>query len=100
MTATGVQLSISGKEYTIPARKEFILAPGSSQTPQLLGLSGIGDAGLLRSYGIDAVIVLRGVGENLQDHANVSFAYEVADGMPSADGLREPEFAAWGHVVI
>lgn len=95
VSATGVQVLFSGKRYTIPANKEVIMAAGASQTPQLLELSGIGDAGLLQSFGVPVIIDNKGVGENLQDHANVSFAYEVAEGMPSADKSREPEFKAW-----
>lgn len=86
--------SISGKQYTLAANKEVILAAGASQSPQILELSGIGDADILKSFGIHTIIDSKGVGENLQDHANLSFSYEVAKGMPSADRAREPDFAA------
>jgi choline dehydrogenase len=45
-----------------------VLSGGSLQSPQLLQLSGIGPADLLRSHGIDVVADLPGVGQNLQDH--------------------------------
>ncbi|CAG8729212.1 5611_t:CDS:2, partial [Acaulospora colombiana] len=45
-----------------------ILAAGSTHTPQLLQLSGIGDKALLKSFGIDSVSNLPGVGQNFQDH--------------------------------
>jgi choline dehydrogenase len=48
-----------------------ILAGGAINTPQLLQLSGIGPAALLRQHGIDIVEDLPGVGENLQDHLEV-----------------------------
>lgn len=92
--ATGVQASIAGKRYDHPAPKEVILAAGASQSSQLLELSRIGDADRLQSFGINTLIDNKGVGENVQDHANVSFAYEVAEGMPSTDKMREPDFAA------
>jgi choline dehydrogenase len=48
--------------------KEVILSAGAIQSPQLLLLSGIGDADTLKSAGIDMKVHLPGVGKNLQDH--------------------------------
>ncbi len=42
---------------------------GSFQTPQLLELSGIGQERLLQSFGIECLIDLPGVGENLRESA-------------------------------
>ncbi|PYH91304.1 putative aryl-alcohol dehydrogenase [Aspergillus ellipticus CBS 707.79] len=92
--ATALQFSKGGKNYTISVNKEVVLAAGATQTPQILELSGIGDANLLRSHGIDPVIDNPSVGENLQDHGIVSFSYEVADGIPSGDMARDPAVAA------
>ena len=50
------------------AERELILAGGAINSPHLLMLSGIGDAGQLRSVGIDMKLHLPGVGANLQDH--------------------------------
>lgn len=50
---------------------EVILCGGAFNTPQLLQLSGIGNAGELSALGIDPVVDLPGVGENLQDHLEV-----------------------------
>ncbi len=50
---------------------EVILCGGAINTPQLLQLTGIGNAAELRSLGIDPVADLPGVGENLQDHLEV-----------------------------
>jgi choline dehydrogenase len=47
---------------------EVILCGGAINSPQLLQLSGIGNAGELEALGIDVVQDLPGVGENLQDH--------------------------------
>ena len=50
------------------AGREVILSAGAVQSPQLLELSGVGQANLLKSFGIDPVHELPGVGENYQDH--------------------------------
>jgi choline dehydrogenase len=51
---------------------EVILSAGSFQTPQILNLSGIGDAAELRVHGIDSRLDLPGVGKNLSDHVFVN----------------------------
>ena len=68
----GVQLMIDGAIKNIAADKEVILAAGTINSPKLLMLSGVGEAKALRSFGIDVVENLPGVGENLQDHVLVS----------------------------
>lgn len=52
----------------IRARREVILAAGSFGSPQLLMVSGIGDAELLSALGIPVVSDMPAVGQNLQDH--------------------------------
>lgn len=59
------------------ARKEIILSAGAINSPQILQLSGIGPAGLLKEHGIDVVQDLPGVGENLQDHLQLRMIYKV-----------------------
>ena len=54
---------------------EVILCGGAINSPQLLQLSGVGNADELKSFGIDAVADLPGVGENLQDHLEVYIQY-------------------------
>jgi choline dehydrogenase len=68
--ATGVEYRAGGGHHRIEAG-EVILAGGAINTPQLLQLSGIGDADFLRGLGIDPVHDLPGVGQNLQDHLEV-----------------------------
>src|SRR5882762_1225311 len=68
----GVKLRTNGAQKDIAADKEVILAAGTVNSPKLLMLSGIGEAKTLRSFGIDVVENLPGVGENLQDHVLVS----------------------------
>jgi choline dehydrogenase len=62
---------------TATATREVLLAAGSIGSPQILQLSGIGPAALLRSHGIDVVHDLPGVGENLQDHLQIRAVYKV-----------------------
>jgi len=72
--AVGVEVIIKGKKEIITG-KEIILCGGAINTPQILQLSGIGNAGELATLGIDVVHDLPGVGENLQDHLEVYVQY-------------------------
>jgi choline dehydrogenase len=75
----GVKVMIDGAVKDIAADKEVILAAGAIHSPKLLMLSGIGEARTLRSFGIDLVEDLPGVGQNLQDHVllqGVVFKYK------------------------
>ncbi|ETN42143.1 uncharacterized protein HMPREF1541_04084 [Cyphellophora europaea CBS 101466] len=64
----------------VSARREIILAAGGLHTPHLLELSGVGDNLLLSSLGIQTIVDLPGVGNNLQDHAlvHLNYAYQNA----------------------
>src|SRR5262245_57556661 len=66
--ATGVEYARSGSLHRVSAEREVLLAGGVFNTPQLLMLSGIGDADHLREIGIETRVHLPGVGRNLQDH--------------------------------
>src|SRR5258705_6056633 len=68
----GIKIKTDGAVRDITADKEVILAAGTINSPKLLMLSGVGDAQALRSFGIEVVENLPGVGENLQDHVLVS----------------------------
>jgi choline dehydrogenase len=69
--ATGVEYRAwRGRRRTVDAG-EVVLCGGAFNSPQLLQVSGVGDAGLLRSVGVPVVHHLPGVGENLQDHLEV-----------------------------
>ncbi|MDL4841975.1 choline dehydrogenase [Aquibacillus rhizosphaerae] len=72
--ASGVTYQRNGKTHQVTAG-EVILAGGAINTPQLLQLSGVGEAEHLRSVGIEPVIDLPGVGENLQDHLETYIQY-------------------------
>lgn len=70
-----------GVEYAQRGRKEkvyggeIILCGGAINSPQILQLSGVGNADELQKLGIDVVADLPGVGENLQDHLEVYIQY-------------------------
>ena len=66
--AVGVEYAQGGPVVRARARREVIVAAGAINSPQLLMLSGIGDADALGQCGIAAVAHVPGVGENLQDH--------------------------------
>src|SRR5580765_6941222 len=75
--AEGVEFSRGGEELFAAARIETVLAAGSIGSPQLLQLSGIGAAALLREHGIGVTHESPGVGENLQDHLQLRMAFKV-----------------------
>ncbi len=78
-------LSAAGVKYRVKqahdkqarARREVILCAGAVQSPQLLELSGIGQAGRLKKLGISPIHDLSGVGENYQDHYISRLQYRV-----------------------
>ena len=88
--AGGIEISHHGKLQTITARREVILSAGPLKSPQLLELSGIGNADMLRQHGIDVLHHLPGVGENLRDHPNVRVTYECTKPLTVNDVLRSP----------
>ena len=75
--AVGVEYQRGGKTWHAKARREVILAGGAINSPQLLMLSGIGDASHLKNVGIDPLVDAKAVGRNLQDHIAVSYFYKV-----------------------
>ncbi|MDP3549030.1 MAG: choline dehydrogenase [Novosphingobium sp.] len=72
--AVGVEYSLGqGKPVqSVRAGREVLLCAGAFQSPQILQLSGIGDPEKLKAHGIAPVHALKGVGENLQDHLDVT----------------------------
>lgn len=74
---TGVELSHNGQKLQIQARHEVILSAGAIGSPQLLQLSGVGNASILQDKGIPLVYELQGVGENLQDHLQIRAVFKL-----------------------
>ncbi len=77
--ATGVDFLLDGTPATATARGEVILASGAVGSPQLLELSGVGDAPILKANGIEVRHELPGVGGNLQDHLQLRLIFKVAN---------------------
>jgi choline dehydrogenase len=69
--ACGVEYNKGGQLHQVTASGEVILSGGAINSPQILELSGIGDANLLARRGIDVVHHSPNVGEKFQDHFQV-----------------------------
>ncbi|MBT2534398.1 choline dehydrogenase [Arthrobacter sp. ISL-48] len=74
--AVGVEFATRFRKRTIARGAEVILSGGAYNSPQLLQLSGVGNAAELREHGINVVADLPGVGENLQDHLEAFIMFE------------------------
>ena len=86
--ARGIEYLHEGERRTALADSEVLLSAGAIQSPQLLQLSGIGPAALLRQHDIEVVHDAPGVGENLQDHLQIRLSYECAKPVTTNDQLN------------
>lgn len=73
--AVGVEYEKDGR-LEVAKASEVILCGGAFNSPQLLQLSGVGNARELEALGIKVVHDLPGVGENMQDHLEVYIQYD------------------------
>ncbi len=94
----GVTYEQDGKTHRTDVSEEVILSAGAYNSPQLLMCSGIGPADHLADHGIDVVVDLPGVGQNLQDHLFTFVVYERTDGQPPAETSNIGE--AGGYVYV
>ena len=74
--AIGVECERQNEKFHVFANKKVILSAGAIGSPQLLQLSGIGPANILKAAGVDIKHDLPGVGDNLQDHLEFNFQYQ------------------------
>lgn len=88
--AAGITYRQNGEMRTARAGRELILSGGAINSPQLLQLSGIGPAPLLREHGIEVVADLAGVGADLQDHYQIRNIYECTRPITVNDEVRSP----------
>jgi len=88
--ARGVTFIHGGERRRVDARREVIVAAGAVRSPQLLELSGIGDATVLQRLGIPVVAHLPGVGRNLQDHLMPRITFECNRPITVNDMLGNP----------
>jgi choline dehydrogenase len=72
--AVGVEYQQGNATHTARAA-EIILAGGAFNTPQLMQLSGLGPAALLREHGIAVIADMPGVGADLQDHFHARMVF-------------------------
>jgi len=86
--ATGVEYRKDGATHVARAQAEVILSGGAFNSPQLLQLSGVGPADLLRQHGIDVIADMAGVGADLQDHYQARFNYRCAEAITINDMMN------------
>jgi choline dehydrogenase len=77
--AIGVEYRQGETTHTAYAEGEVILSGGAFNSPQLLQISGLGPADLLRRHGIAVIADLPGVGADLQDHLQLRMQYRCTE---------------------
>jgi choline dehydrogenase len=76
--ATCVEYTLEGKTTRkVRANKQIILSAGTLSTPGILELSGIGDPAVLGNLGIDTLVNLPDVGNNIHNHPGLLSFIEV-----------------------
>jgi choline dehydrogenase len=93
--ATGVEVLIGGVRRRILAERETVLSAGAIQSPQLLMLSGVGDADALRQHGLAVQAQLPGVGACFRDHLAVPVLMETGNTLSYGLSLRTLPRAAF-----
>ena len=99
--AKGVTFTKDKKLQKAIASKEVILSAGAFHSPQLLLLSGIGEATELKKHGIDCLHELKGVGKNLQDHlfCPISISTNSQEGVNHYISIINQLKASWNYFV-
>lgn len=88
--ADAIEFRQAGVLRTARARKEILVSSGAYNSPQLLQLSGVGPAELLRQHGIDVVLDAPGVGHDLQDHMQVRVVMRCTQSITLNDVVNSP----------
>ncbi len=88
--ATGVEWTVDGRIDRAHADREVLLSAGALQSPQILQLSGVGPAALLRQHGIAVAVDAPEVGSNLQDHYQARVIARLEKRMSLNDDVRNP----------
>lgn len=88
--ATGVEYRQHGQLKRARAGLEIISSAGTFQSAQLLLLSGIGDAEHLRSVGVEPILDLKGVGQNLHDHVGTQVQFACPEPVTDYRVIRNP----------
>ena len=87
--AVGVEYRAGGTTHVAQAWREVILAAGAFGSPQIMQLSGLGPAALLREHGVPVVADLPGIGEDLQDHFQVRLQYRCTEPITMNDVIND-----------
>jgi choline dehydrogenase len=90
--AIGVEYRQDGMPHAAYANGEVILSGGAFNSPQLLQLSGLGPAKILKDLGIDVVADMPGVGADLQDHLQIRMLYRCTEPITMNDVINH-----WRH---
>jgi choline dehydrogenase len=88
--AVAVEYGQAGRQKTARARREILVSGGAFNSPQLLQLSGVGPAELLRRHGIEVVMDAAGVGHDLQDHMQVRVIMRCSKPITLNDVVNSP----------
>jgi choline dehydrogenase len=88
--ADAIEFRQAGVLRTARARKEILVSSGAYNSPQLLQLSGVGPAELLRQHDIDVVLDAPGVGHDLQDHMQVRVVMRCTQSITLNDVVNSP----------
>jgi len=96
LRCTGAMLIRDGERLRVHAAREVILCAGAIGSPQILQLSGLGPAPLLREHGIEVLLDSPGVGANLQDHLQIRPVFKVR-GVRTLNALAS---SFWGRLAI
>lgn len=91
--AVGVECVRGTRKITYRAQQEVIVSAGAIATPKLLMLSGVGPADQILRQGLDVQVDLPGVGQNLQDHIEISLVYQL-NGPHSYDKYKKLHWKA------
>ncbi|POS76701.1 choline dehydrogenase [Diaporthe helianthi] len=89
--AVGVEYVKSNFTHTAQASAEVILSAGSMQSSKLLELSGVGDCGLLSSFGIECLVNNTNVGDNFQNHLMLPLGWAVVPSVTTTDDFASTE---------
>ncbi|KZV62952.1 GMC oxidoreductase [Peniophora sp. CONT] len=94
LVATSVAFLYNDSLFQVKVGKEVILAAGTIGTPQILEMSGIGDKDVISKAGVAMKHHLPGVGNNAQEHLQVTTSFELVDDpndqFQTVDCLRDP----------
>lgn len=93
--ATGVEYQRHGQRHQARAGREVILCGGAINSPQLLMLSGIGDAPALQALGIAPIARNPNVGRHLNDHQGINYTWRMK--VPTYNDILRPW---WGKLRV